>query len=217
MKLGEIKLEALMLCFANPELEIDTEDEEIFLNALNNLKYDENYKDYMNAMPGSINRCFSSIEQKGILPSKTIKLTGDSLSSQAGVVKLELKELVSDFHHLESVTLVSNGVVIPHMPFVRIGNDTITLQPIGKNDEYIIIYEPRIPRIKISTPESYDVELPDDISALIPYFIKGDILRVDDADEAAEARNIFEAMCREMYFGEEGYQNEVETVYRQEY
>ena len=217
MKLGEIKLEALMLCFANPELGIDTEDEEIFLNALNNLKYDENYKDYMNAMPGSINRCFSSIEHKGILPSKTVTLSGASLPLYEGLVKLELKELSEDFYRLESVSLISNGVVIPHMPFTRIGGDMITLQPIGPADKYVVIYEPKIPRIKISTPESYLVDLPEDIVSLIPYFIKGDIMRVDNANEAAEARNMFEAMCQEIYDGREGYQNEVETVYRQEY
>ena len=217
MKLGEIKLETLMLCFANPELGIDTEDEDIFLNTLDSLKYDENYKDYMNAMPGSINRCFSSIEHKGILPSKTVALTGASLPLHEGLVKLELKALSEDFYRLESVSLISNGVVIPHMPFTRIGNDVIMLQPIGPRDEYVVIYEPKIPRIKISTPESYVVDLPDDIVSLIPYFVKGDILRVDDANEAAEARNIYEAMCQEIYSGAEGYQDKVEAVYRQEY
>lgn len=217
MKLGEIKLETLMLCFTNPELGIDTEDEEVFLATLDNLKYDENYKDYMNAMPGAINRCFSSIEHKGILPSKTVKLTGTSLPTYEGLVRFELKEIVSDICNLESVSLISNGVVIPHMPFTRLGSDTITLHPIGPRDEYILIYEPKIPRIKISTPESYDIDLPDSIAELIPYFVKGDIMRVDDANEAAEARNTFEAMCREIYSGKENCQGKVETVFRQEY
>ncbi|MBQ9744731.1 MAG: hypothetical protein IJW19_06360 [Clostridia bacterium] len=217
MKLGEIKLEALMLCFANPELGVDIDNEEVFLDTLNNLKYDENYKNYMNAMPGAINRCFSSIEHKGILPTKAVNLTGSSLLVYEGLVRLDLNELAKDFCQLESITLISNGVVVPHMPFTRLGENTVLLQPIGAKDEYVIIYGPKIPRIKISTPESYEIDLPEDILALVPYFIKGDIMRIDDANEAAEARNIFEAMCQEIYTGEKNYQSEVKTVYKQEY
>lgn len=217
MKLGEIKLEALMLCFANPALGIDTEDEEVFLSTLNNLKYDANYEDYLNAMPGAINRCFSAIEHKGILPSRTVRLTGGALPVNEGFARLELGEIADDINRLESVTLVSSGVIIPHMPFTRLGGDTILLHPIGEKDEYVLIYEPRIPRVRMSTPETYNVDLPDNITELIPYFIKGDILRVDDANEAAAARNIFEKMCDEIYDASgEDCQGSVKTVYSQE-
>ena len=64
MKLGDIKIEALKLMFVNMGDDIDIESLETYAQ-------DEIYKSYLVNMPGAINRCFASIEEKRVLPSKS--------------------------------------------------------------------------------------------------------------------------------------------------
>ena len=73
MKLGAIKLESLYLCFPNPQLYVDTDDDTLLSEALSNLKDDANYADYLNAMIGAINRCLSVFEIKGVIPKKRVR------------------------------------------------------------------------------------------------------------------------------------------------
>ena len=52
MKLGEIKIEALKLMFADYTDDLSMEN-------LAALKSDENFGRYVNSMPGAINRCYN--------------------------------------------------------------------------------------------------------------------------------------------------------------
>ena len=67
MKLGDIKIEAMKLMFVNYNIDFRIEQ-------LEQLAQDENYGSYLVNMPGAINRCFSSLEEKGVLPVKTYAL-----------------------------------------------------------------------------------------------------------------------------------------------
>ena len=67
MKLGEIKIEALRLMFA-------TQGEDFDPDRLPDLRGDELYGSYLIAMPGSINRCFSDLETRGVLPVRSFSL-----------------------------------------------------------------------------------------------------------------------------------------------
>ena len=68
MKLGELKIETLMLIFPSISIDVDTESGDALNEALSNLKADPNYCDYLSAMTGAINRCFTNLESKGVLP-----------------------------------------------------------------------------------------------------------------------------------------------------
>ena len=57
MKLGDIKIQALKLMFVNY-------NDDISIDSLPTLSTDQNYGSYLVNMPGSINRCFASIEEK---------------------------------------------------------------------------------------------------------------------------------------------------------
>ena len=214
MKLGEIKLEALRLCFANPELIMDTDDEEVFSEALENISFDETYKDYMSAMPGSINRCFSAIEHKKLLRTQEKRYKKADLIVEDGVYQIPLNK--KEMYDVERVSLISNGVIIHNVKYSFLSGDRITVLPIGEKDVYIVTYTPYIPRIRPYTSENYEIDLDEDVLALIPYFVKGDIMRLEDPNEAAEARNIFEGMCAEIYRGIEKPQAKVDTVFAQE-
>ncbi|MBQ8399329.1 MAG: hypothetical protein IJX08_05090, partial [Clostridia bacterium] len=55
---------------------------------------------------------------------------------------------------------------------------------------------------------------PDDIACHIPCFIKGDLYRDDEPDEAGEARNFFEAAMEEIKRNEMPEQVQSTVVHR---
>ena len=57
--------------------------------------------------------------------------------------------------------------------------------------------------------------IPENIASSIPYFIKGDLYRDDEPNEASEARNWFEAAIEEILLKKISKANKVKSVYSQ--
>ena len=87
MKLKDIKLETLRIMGVTAV--INDED-------LTRLAADEECKDYMAYMPGAINRCFSNLEGRDVLPIKRAVLSPFSGESYGGGVRYELPQAVPD-------------------------------------------------------------------------------------------------------------------------
>ena len=87
MKLGEIKVATLKLLFVGYENDINVGD-------LDELSLDENYKSYLFGMNDSINRAFSSIEEKGVLPSKSYTINKADGEVDGQFIRFDLKELL---------------------------------------------------------------------------------------------------------------------------
>jgi hypothetical protein len=195
MKLGEIKLEALYLCFATPELCIDTENDEALGDTLFNLKNDSNYKDYLNASVGSINRCFAYLEAKGLVPVKTLTVRKTEVLVKENVHVLDLSER---WDEILSVT----GVFAEDDPACPVEytclNGEIRVAGYTLPRNYTVTYTPRIQRVFHSTGESYKIPLPEEISNIIPYYVKGDIFRTDDSEEAEKSMESFVQACAEL-------------------
>lgn len=92
--------------------------------------------------------------------------------------------------------------------------NTIIVLP-KKDGNYSIIYAPIIPRVAAGTDDTIDIDLPDKIACLIPYFIKGDLYTEDEPGVAAEARNLFEASLDAMNTEVKTKQNKVNCIYSQ--
>ena len=181
MKLGEIKIEALKLMFVNYNKDYSISD-------LSNLMSDENCGSYLANMPGSINRCFSVIEEKRVLPVRTYTIKEFDTSGYFARFSLSS---IPDFFDIERVIKESRRGYIGCLPYIREGNDLL----ISDYDEeaiYRVVYKPSIERVMSFTDEYADIDIPDKIAAFIPYFIKGDLYREDEPSEASEARNWFE-------------------------
>lgn len=211
MKLGEIKAEALYLCFATPELCIDTEDSEALCQALGSLKYESDYSDYLNASVGAINRCLAYIELKGLAPERVARIPYDPKDLRDGVAVIKLNSLIEDFDTLVSVTEEGGGL-ISYVEYARTG-DEIRLLPPVKGDCYVVTYRPKVKRITHATPEDYDIPLPRSICELIPYFVKGDIMRMDDPEEAEKSAEIFYKLSCEPKDRDDTAITQVRTVY----
>lgn len=179
MKLGEIKIEALRLMFAgNLGYKLTADN-------LTNLITDDNYNVYLYGMIGAINRCLADIEAKKVLPVKVAKVTANEMNGNT----LDLTK-IPDYSSLCAVT--HRDGVYEEM-FVKRGNQ-LSLPKIQSNDDYYeVYYYPRLERITDNTDNTAElVGVPDEIARLIPYYIKGEVYREDDPNEAGEARNWYE-------------------------
>ena len=181
MKLGEIKIEALKLMFVSY-------NKDYGIDYLPNLKVDENCGSYLVNMPGSINRCFSVIEEKRVLPSRTYKI--DDVDTSGYFARFSLSS-IPDFFDIVRITRESRRGYNGNVPYQREGNDLL-LSDYDGEAVYRVIYKPSIARVTSLTDEYTDVGIPDKIASFIPYFIKGDLFREDEPNEASEARNWFE-------------------------
>ena len=211
MKLGEIKLEALMMMFPGDAFNVT---EENVGEALEVIKGDSNYADYLAAMPGAINRCFGLLENRGVLPTKQAELTVDGPERE--MVRCDLNAVISDYGILERVAFegASGTCYTFECDYMRESADVILLPYMGKG-KFILIYTPRLPRVSLISSEGTEV-LPgrDDIASLIPYYIKSELLCTEYPDDAKLARQLFEEGLKGLASHNDGYQSKVDTVYR---
>lgn len=206
MKLGEIKIEALKLMFADytDDLSIDN---------LSSLKLDENFGRYVNSMPGAINRCYNRLEDSKVIPLKNITLTKEQGTIKNGRIRYNLAELIQDFGTLDRVIAETETSYNGNCEYVMETNSIVVFPSI--EDELTFIYSPKLTRITSYTEDETEIELPDKIASIIPYFIKGDLFREDEPAEAAEARNLFEASIDETNNDIKRRQTSIKTVFSQ--
>lgn len=183
MKLGEIKIEALKLMFVNYNTPMEIED-------IPKLEQEENYGSYLVNMPGSINRCFSSLEEKGALPSKSIKLENGEVDGK--FVRYDL-EAIEDFLAIDRLIYQnSNGDYNGNYDY-QLESNILVMPIITAHESYRLLYKSKLQRITALTDNDTILPIPDNIASSIPYFIKGDLYRDDEPNEASEARNWYES------------------------
>ncbi len=211
MKLGEIKLESLMMIFPGEALNVDLDN---LNDALGILKADSNFSDYLAAMPGTINRCFGVLENKGVLPTKQVEIP--QTEEQGAFVRCDLKSLAPDYGVLEKVAFEGEGgaCYCSACEYTRESADVVLLPKMGKG-KYIVIYTPRYPRVSLLNDENTEILAErEDIACLISYFVKSELAYTEYPDDAKLARQLFEDGLRDLASHKESYQGDVETVYR---
>lgn len=193
MKLGEIKVATLKLLFVGYENDISIAD-------LSELTLDENYKSYLYGMNDSINRAFSSIEEKGVLPSKSFSINKEDGEIDGKFLRFDLKKLIEDYFSIDRVVYQnSNGEYKGHYEY-QLEEDVLVLRDFdAANESLRVLYKPTLERITNDTDNELELDIPNSIASQIPLFIKGDIYREDEPNEASEARNWFESAMNELH------------------
>ena len=208
MKLGDIKIEAMKLMFVNYNIDFQIEQ-------LEQLAQDENYGSYLVNMPGAINRCFSSLEEKGVLPIKACTLNPSQALSSGSFLRFDLASLINDFFDIERIIYENdNGEYVGDYEYQREGN-VIVLSNVGEGEFYTVLYKPKLQRITAYTDDNLELPIPDNIASHIPYFIKGDLYRDDEPNEASEARNWYEAAMESILDSKVNKVNKVQSTYSQ--
>lgn len=193
MKLGEIKVATLKLLFVGYENDISVAD-------LDELSLDENYKSYLFGMNDSINRAFSNIEEKGVMPSKSYVLNKSDGEIDGKFIRFDLKELIDDYFSLDRIVYQNtNGEYDGHFQY-QLEESVLVLRDFDETEDSLrVLYKPTIERINNDTDNELELDIPNSIASQIPLFVKGDIYREDEPNEASEARNWFESAMSELH------------------
>lgn len=209
MKYGDIKIEALKLMFVNM-------GDDITIDKLETYEQDDTYNAYLVNMPGSINRCFSALESKGVLPSKSKTLTALEGVASAAFIRFDLPSIIDNYCDIDRVVSeTADGEYCGDCDY-QIEGDTLVLERFDDEDiTYTVLYRPTIPRVELLTDNEWEVPIPENIVALIPYFVKGDLYRDDEPNEASEARNWFESGIEEILLRKTNKVGRIKTVYSQ--
>ena len=210
MKLGEIMIESLMLIYPTSELMVDVDNDEALLDRILQLRGDSNYSDYLAAMPGAFNRCFSSRENKGVVPYKSHELDSAGAIKRGRRLLFDLSS-IADLGSIARIAFYSDYGEIERCDYTHESGKSILLEE--RDGTYVVIYTPVIPRIKQISNTADEISLPEDVLELIPYFVKSELLRGENESEAALARNIYEQMVGELVNKQAGHQEAVENVY----
>jgi hypothetical protein len=182
MTVGEIKIQALKLMFVTYSDILDPEKIETLYNQ-------ENYRAYLVNMDGSIRRCLSDIEKRCVLPVKTFDLVPEVEPIPGYMTRIDIT--APDFYEVERVSKESLYEYDGDHSYMREGN-TLLFHNFDTSAKYRLLYYPRIDRTK-GLSDSDEIGLPEEIAAAVPYFIKGELFREDEPNEASEARNWYEA------------------------
>lgn len=186
MKIVDIYLEALRLMFVNANDLLVERDFNVY-------KRDEKFASIIANMPGALNRCFSDLENKGVLPSKTIDLNELKPLAIGETYHFDLSSVEDFFEPVRLAMFSDAGAYSSNSDFVLDGGCLVIPAYDRDREHYVLHYKPIITRVTSGTDEKSDVGVPDNIATAIPYFIKGDLFRDDEPNEAAEARNWYEA------------------------
>ena len=211
MTLGEVKLEALRLIDGSRVLELGDDQ---LVDALG----DETLGYYLSRMVGAINRALGAIERAGVLPCRRYVITREVCEAtlREDVLRFDARAVIPDYG--EAVRLVvEHGDGYDGAAEYRREQDVLLLADFDDTARYALLYRPRLTRVHAGTDDQTEMEGPDEpLCALIPYFIKGDLFRGDDPDEADAAMMVFRTGLAEARRSESGVQRAVRTVYGEE-
>lgn len=206
MKLGQIKIEALRAMFAG----YDLKDFDDYSSAeFNEVMYSDQYKSYYLAMRSSIQRCLHRITQEHKVPVKKVEV--EDLSSFVDIETLLTDN--SKVYEIERVAVKSGGRFVKnYIPFESEDYKTIKASQVYNGCIYVVYYYPMPEQV----PNDDNAELHgirEDVQALIPLWIKGELYEEDEPQLAVQAMNMFEAKLFAIEMASKTIQTQIEDVF----
>lgn len=207
MTVGQIKIEALRLMFA-ADL-----DPLISPKNIADHETDDQYGDYLTAMTGSINRAINDIVSRRILPEKALEVPLGSGSRRGITLRLNLGEY-KDLYDISRVIRETDYDYDGAYPFRMEGKVMVLLAP-DESARFTILYHPRVKAVETYENDRDLAEIPDEIASVIPYFVKGELYRQDEAGDASEAMSWYEQRIAALSPYHTGTQTHVASTYSQ--
>lgn len=213
MTLGEVKIEALKLMFANGENELSVNGSGTSAMTIQQAQNDNQFRDYLLKITGAINRCFAELERQKLVPAKRKVLVSLAEENEYNKeIDLSTLEGLSDFEDVQRVTIRNGMEYDANASYQREGN-VLILSFVRRGDTVAMIYYPAIARVTSTSDNTAEIGLPDKIASMIPYYCKFDIYREDNPTEADKAYQVFLAGIEGLKQGDAyGYQSSVDRI-----
>lgn len=160
----------------------------------------DNYLERTTVIVPSINRAFLRLAQLKKLPVKNFKIYYDKENKLTSISVKE--ELMKDVFSIKNVYLQDRyGNIRTNISYFFQENILI-LPNIPEGCVYTIFYNPNpivLQEPKEDEPvDTIDLEYPDEILNVIPYFVKADLYEEDDPQLAMYSRNLFESYASQL-------------------
>lgn len=191
MKYKDIKKDALRLMGVIP----DTVENE----------YDtSNIRAYIIGMNNSIMRAIDRMKVLSLIPPKTLDLPKVKKNNNYyfWFSELKISKNILRIVKIQSFRLIEVDFMIV--------NDKISVY-LEKDESYMIEY---LPEFNSNFDDSDEIELPDELARLIPYFIKADLYEEEEPVLSASARNMFEEYLSEYSNGRDITQRTLKVVHK---
>jgi hypothetical protein len=202
MTLGDIKAQALQLMGF---------EEDVAADNVEDYAEDENWAPLLRQMWSAINRCFADLETKRVLPLRRAEL--ESPTGKGTWRRFRYDE-IEGLAEVVRVMVETNYSVDDDHPFLLEEGGTLRVNDYDDAANYAVLYRPALPRLNVNSGNSTELGLPAALASAVAYFVKSEVYRVDEPDEAAEARNFYEAAVEQYAAGMEiSRQGTVHTVY----
>ncbi|MBO5355713.1 MAG: hypothetical protein J6B09_06575 [Clostridia bacterium] len=204
MTLGDVKAQALqMMGF----------DEYVDANNVDDFAEDDNFGPLLRQMWSAVNRCFADLETKRVLPLKRVELKKKEATGKGTWRRFDYSGIEGLFEVVRLVMETNYGVDDDH-PFLLEEGGKLRVNDYDDTANYAVLYRPKLTRLTAYTDNSTVIDLPDALAAAVPYFVKSEVHRFDEPDEAGEARNFYEAAVEQYASRAEiSQQGSVQTVY----
>lgn len=204
MTLGAIKAEALRMM----QVDIDVDENNVHI-----VEEDEGFRMYYSGIPGALNRAFSNLEARRVLPKKRAELTDARVLP--GRVALFSLDKVPCFFAPARLVVIGEHYMNENCPFSYEAG-YITVCQYDKDARYELLYYPAINRVTNLTLNSTGIDLPEQLAEALPYFIKAELYRMDEPGEANDARNWYEAAVEQYALSmTNGVQTKVESIWEE--
>ena len=206
MRIGEIKIQSILLMYPSFQLRLDDTDEKSIKNAIFELKADSQIGDLLSSMVGSINRALSYIERRGLSRDRVVEITDFQSRDDVAVIDTSL---IEGFLSLEKIIARYSGKETE--PDVRVENGKI-IAP--KADSYKITYKEKIKRVSQISDEGEHLLIDNNIAELLPYFIKGELFKEENQQDAIQAMTLLEKEIDYLLMNKRSDGLFVEAIYR---
>lgn len=204
-KLGDIKIEALRLMFADYTNDYSVEN-------LDTLLENDNYGKYLRAMNGSINRCFDRFRSSNRQPIKKMIIDKGEMTDDP-YLHIDLDD--EAFALIDKIIRITyenadNLVYKESIEYELEGRELIIQNDSG---EFRIIYYETLPFITDEVDTDV-IEIEDELARIVPYFIKSDLLEEDEPEMANRALSLFEQRLNALPRQEKPKRKKVKDVYK---
>ena len=186
MKLGEIKIQSLMLIFPSESLEYGKNN---VVEVVFNLKSNPSYAQYLSASVGAINRAFSIIESEGLSGLDVMTLKSVKSKREGGYTVFDLSEqreisqVQGVYFNTYQDKISVDFYVAGNLLYVKgnINGEKITLE-----------YLKKIEKISHESDDNREILFDYGIEEQIPYYVKADLIFAENQEESDRARSLFE-------------------------
>ena len=154
---------------------------------------DKNYSDYVDNVWGAMDRCFTDIELRGVIPPRRVALLREGGVPYGSYLRYEIPALLPDGGKPVSVLVRrpdgESEALFADLDYFIEGDELLLPAEV---DGASLVYLPQIPRVRLSDDLTACLPLTAQIASLVPYFLASELYRAEEPGEADELRAAYE-------------------------